>query len=554
MLVFTDFACWAPIAFFGLTAIAGHPLIDLTKSKFLLVTFYPLNSCANPFLYVILTKQYRRDFFILVSRYGICTKQAARYRNGQRQHHVNYYMKHHHRRENNSSELVPRPNANKSNPATGSIFSQLSCDGQNVHLYKYICKGHHHHHYCAYHKNNGNHSGASQNGAPTSGNCSHHSCSEVNHSHSEHEEASENQPCCSKYPSQEGLDSKNGSVASCAAGDKSKHRKHKRCHNAHHHHHSHLRNCSCQHRRHCHGRGHYPNRKPGNGNKSGEPNTASCCHSAVFSTVNIYPELSNSDHGHHRLRGGHEACEKCSCRAENSSTDNNERNLVSSAKAKSAKRANHVNMSLTMPEERESTSREKGSSSSRDQVHIMRNQGTSSKGPLNGRVMYSRNKSIAVDRISSKMARESKPKRSLPFVSFIERFSISKIGRLRGGAKGPSKSGGRCSEQECSENSSPYSSTSSCHPHRYQHCHHCCDSAHLAASSAVEADRESSHASNRLPMEEQREILRQALAETTPLQEAVAVVEELSSGTRISMGSSSSSKKTGKVDSAQPAS
>lgn len=68
------------------------------------------------FRYVILTKQYRRDFFILVSRYGICTKQAARYRNGQRQHHVNYYMKHHHRRENNSSDLVPRQNTNKSNP------------------------------------------------------------------------------------------------------------------------------------------------------------------------------------------------------------------------------------------------------------------------------------------------------------------------------------------------------------------------------------------------------------------------------------------------------
>jgi len=33
LLVFTDFACWAPIAFFGLTAVAGHPLIDVTGSK-----------------------------------------------------------------------------------------------------------------------------------------------------------------------------------------------------------------------------------------------------------------------------------------------------------------------------------------------------------------------------------------------------------------------------------------------------------------------------------------------------------------------------------------
>lgn len=42
LLVFTNFACWAPIAFFGLTALAGIPLIDVAKSKILLVFFYPL--------------------------------------------------------------------------------------------------------------------------------------------------------------------------------------------------------------------------------------------------------------------------------------------------------------------------------------------------------------------------------------------------------------------------------------------------------------------------------------------------------------------------------
>lgn len=80
LLVFTDFACWAPIAFFGLTAVAGYPLIDMTKSKILLVFFYPLNSCANPFLYAILTRQYRRDLFILLARYGLCTSRASKYK------------------------------------------------------------------------------------------------------------------------------------------------------------------------------------------------------------------------------------------------------------------------------------------------------------------------------------------------------------------------------------------------------------------------------------------------------------------------------------------
>lgn len=80
LLVFTDFACWAPIAFFGLTAVAGLPLINVTRAKILLVFFYPLNSCANPYLYAILTKQYRRDLFILLARYGFCTKRAMRYK------------------------------------------------------------------------------------------------------------------------------------------------------------------------------------------------------------------------------------------------------------------------------------------------------------------------------------------------------------------------------------------------------------------------------------------------------------------------------------------
>jgi thyroid stimulating hormone receptor len=80
LLVFTDLACWAPIAFFALTAVAGYPLIDVTRSKILLVFFYPLNSCANPFLYAILTSQYRRDLFLLLDRCGMCTSTALKYK------------------------------------------------------------------------------------------------------------------------------------------------------------------------------------------------------------------------------------------------------------------------------------------------------------------------------------------------------------------------------------------------------------------------------------------------------------------------------------------
>lgn len=80
LLVFTDFACWAPIAFFGMTALLGHPLINVTQTKILLVFFYPLNSCANPCLYALLTQQYRRDFFILMGRYGLCKDRAEQHK------------------------------------------------------------------------------------------------------------------------------------------------------------------------------------------------------------------------------------------------------------------------------------------------------------------------------------------------------------------------------------------------------------------------------------------------------------------------------------------
>lgn len=80
VLIFTDFLCMAPISFYALSAIMNKPLITVSNSKILLVLFYPLNSCANPFLYAIFTKAFRRDVFILLSRFGLCEHQAKIYR------------------------------------------------------------------------------------------------------------------------------------------------------------------------------------------------------------------------------------------------------------------------------------------------------------------------------------------------------------------------------------------------------------------------------------------------------------------------------------------
>ena len=61
-----------------LTAVAGIPLINVSKAKVLLVFLYPLNSCANPYLYALLTRQYRRDLLLLLEGRGLCTAAARR--------------------------------------------------------------------------------------------------------------------------------------------------------------------------------------------------------------------------------------------------------------------------------------------------------------------------------------------------------------------------------------------------------------------------------------------------------------------------------------------
>ena len=68
LLVFTDFFCWAPITFFSLTAAFGYDLISLEDAKVFTIFVLPLNSCANPFLYAIFTKQFKKDCSLICRR------------------------------------------------------------------------------------------------------------------------------------------------------------------------------------------------------------------------------------------------------------------------------------------------------------------------------------------------------------------------------------------------------------------------------------------------------------------------------------------------------
>lgn len=80
VLIFTDFICMAPISFFAVSAALKLPLITVSNSKLILVLFYPINSCSNPFLYAFFTRTFRRDFFLLAARFGLFKTQAQIYR------------------------------------------------------------------------------------------------------------------------------------------------------------------------------------------------------------------------------------------------------------------------------------------------------------------------------------------------------------------------------------------------------------------------------------------------------------------------------------------
>ncbi|KAK2876460.1 hypothetical protein Q8A67_020556 [Cirrhinus molitorella] len=80
VLIFTDFLCMAPISFFAISAALKLPLITVSHAKVLLVLFYPINSCSNPFLYAFFTQTFKRDFFILTSHFGCFKTRAHVYR------------------------------------------------------------------------------------------------------------------------------------------------------------------------------------------------------------------------------------------------------------------------------------------------------------------------------------------------------------------------------------------------------------------------------------------------------------------------------------------
>ena len=76
ILVIVDFMCWMPIIVVGLlSANRSDVAVSLASAKWIVVFIYPLNSCANPFLYAIFTRPFKRDFFEFFHRFGLFEEQ-----------------------------------------------------------------------------------------------------------------------------------------------------------------------------------------------------------------------------------------------------------------------------------------------------------------------------------------------------------------------------------------------------------------------------------------------------------------------------------------------
>lgn len=86
LLIFTDFACWAPITFLSLAAAFGGDYVSLKEAKIFTVFVFPLNSCANPFLYAILTGQFKRDCISLCKK--VKTSQIPKLTSSRRKYSI----------------------------------------------------------------------------------------------------------------------------------------------------------------------------------------------------------------------------------------------------------------------------------------------------------------------------------------------------------------------------------------------------------------------------------------------------------------------------------
>ena len=59
MLIVVDFFCWAPLSIVTVMSLVDPSILTTSQAKWFIVLVYPINACANPFLYAIFTRNFK---------------------------------------------------------------------------------------------------------------------------------------------------------------------------------------------------------------------------------------------------------------------------------------------------------------------------------------------------------------------------------------------------------------------------------------------------------------------------------------------------------------
>jgi len=61
MVIFVDYLCWTPLVIVCLAALSNEDLINTNTAKWFAVLVLPINACAYPFIYILLTEKLRQQ-------------------------------------------------------------------------------------------------------------------------------------------------------------------------------------------------------------------------------------------------------------------------------------------------------------------------------------------------------------------------------------------------------------------------------------------------------------------------------------------------------------
>ena len=129
-IIINNFLCWAPLVVVSLGAVFQQDLINTSAAKWFAVLVLPINACANPFIYALLTEKFRQQVLNMYHN----AKRAmlpCRHNGIQPQRRNSTAFEHLHRPSTTSMELSAYPRSlGQNSPGSLSSGSSASSSAQ----------------------------------------------------------------------------------------------------------------------------------------------------------------------------------------------------------------------------------------------------------------------------------------------------------------------------------------------------------------------------------------------------------------------------------------